>query len=202
MKKCLSVFIFIMITTFSFSAWAASDPIAMLQSLSNQMLSKLKANKAELKTNPAMVYSFANQIIVPHADISEVSKRVLPPDVWNKATPQQKAAFQREFTTLLVHTYAAALSSYKDETVNFKPIRGGYAGRNNIQVDSEIVRSDGPPISVSYRLILKGSQWKLYDLIPEGVSMIESFRSQFADKLTNENIDQLIQDMRAHNGGR
>jgi phospholipid transport system substrate-binding protein len=183
----------------SIAANAQPDPVVMLQSVADQMISGLKANKATLKTNPGYVYSLSRRLIVPRADLTEMSKRVLPPQTWNQATPSQRAQFQKEFTTLLVRTYGSALASYKDETIQFYPVRGGYAGKSSVKVDSQVIRSEGPSIPISYRLFYNGSQWKLYDLVVEGVSLLESFRSQFADKLSQGDIQSLIQDIAAHN---
>lgn len=175
------------------------NPVDMLQSIANRMIDGLKSNQATLKSNPNYVYSLANKVIVPHADLGEMSKRVLPPQVWNKATSSQRAKFENEFTKLLVRTYASALSDYSNQTVQFYPIRGGYQGKSTVSVSSQIARSDGPPVSVTYRLISQASGWKLFDMSVEGVSLLESFRSQFADKLSQGNMDNLINDLVKHN---
>lgn len=181
---------------------AAQDPVNMLHSVADQMIAGLKSNKATLKNNPGVVYSLAYRVVVPHADLDMMSKRVLPPQTWNQATPGQRAEFEREFTRLLVRTYASALADYTDETVRFYPVRGGTAGRSSVNVDSEIIRAQGPSIPVSYALVFTGSQWKLYDMTVEGVSMLQSFRSQFADKLSRGNMADLIVALRQHNSGQ
>ncbi len=201
-RKALSVFtlstlLFVMLIS---AARAQGDPVSVLQSIADQLISALKDHRTSLKENPSLVYSLATEIVVPHADLSEMSKRVLPPRTWNSATSGQREEFQSEFTTLLVRTYASALAQYRDQTVKFYPVRGGYEGRNNVMVSSQIIRSDGPPISVSYRLLLVGSQWKLYDMTVEGVSLLESFRSQFADQLSHGDITSLIKALKEHNG--
>ncbi|MHB1947920.1 MAG: MlaC/ttg2D family ABC transporter substrate-binding protein [Gammaproteobacteria bacterium] len=178
---------------------AAQDPVAMLNSVANQMIDNLKSHQMSLKSNPGQVYSLANRLVVPHADLDYMSKRVLPPQIWTQATSAQRTDFKREFTTLLVRTYASALADYSDQTVKFYPVRGGVAGKSSVHVSSEIVRSDGPSIPVSYSLIAAGSQWKLYDMTVEGVSMLESFRSQFADKLSQGNMSDLISALKQHN---
>lgn len=180
---------------------AEQNPVDLLQSIANQMISSLQKNKATLKTNPSLVYKLADHLIVPHADLNEMSMRVLPPKVWGSATPTQRSQFQKQFTIILERTYGSALAEYKNETVNFYPVRGGFAGKNEVQVDSDIIRSDGPTIRVSYRLVYRGSEWKLYDMIVEGISMLESFRSQFADKLANGNMNDLIRELVKHNAG-
>lgn len=179
------------------------NPTDMLKSISNRMIESLKANKATLKSNPDKVYSLTYKIVVPHADLSEMSKRILPPQTWNKATASQRAKFQGEFTKLLVRTYASALSDYSNQTVEIFPIRGGYQGKSTVSVNSQILRSDGPAMSVSYKLILKSNGWKLFDMSVEGVSLLESFRSQFADKVAQGgNMDDLIRDLVKHNSTR
>lgn len=194
-----SLLIILMGFMFNMNARAAEDPITMLQSLADQMIDGLKSNKASLKTNPSFVYSLARKVVVPHADLTEMSKRVLPPNIWNSASNRQKAEFEKEFTTLLVRTYASALSAYSDQTIKFYPIRGGINGKTNLKVDSQIIRSDGPAIPVSYKVLLNNSQWKVYDMLVEGVSLLESFRSQFSNKLSQGNIDSLTRDLATHN---
>jgi phospholipid transport system substrate-binding protein len=100
---------------------------------------------------------------------------------------------------LLVHTYASALANYNDQTIRFYPVRGGYAGKSSVQVNSVIERHDGPAISVSYKMVQAASEWKIYDLSVEGVSMLESFRSQFADLLAQGDIEALINKLSSHN---
>jgi phospholipid transport system substrate-binding protein len=173
------------------------DPVALLQYIADNMIAGLKSNQATLKTKPSIVYSLAHQYVVPYADLSEMSKRVLPPSVWNSATPGQRSAFEKQFTTLLIRTYASALTSYKDQTVKFYPVRG--ASGQTVQVSSDIVSPQSSPIHVTYRLIRVGGGWRLFDMSVEGVSLIESFRSQFADILSHGNMDQLISQMSGHN---
>jgi phospholipid transport system substrate-binding protein len=182
-------------------ALAGGDPVAELNGIADQLINKLKENKTNLRENPQLVYSLADHIVVPHADISEMSKRVLPPNIWNSASSSQRSRFEAAFTNLLVHTYASALANYNDQTVHFFPVRGGYAGKSTVQVNSKIERPDGPPITVNYRMVLRGSDWKLFDISVEGISMLESFRSQFADQLAQGNIDALITKLTSHNSG-
>jgi len=199
LKYITVIWVSLFLSCYALSALAQGSPIDLLQSLTDQMISGLKQNKASLKSNPALVYSLANRIIVPHADLEEMSMRVLSPTVWRQATSQQRSRFKNEFTTLLIRTYASALADYTNETVKFYPVRGGYEGKTSVEVKSLIIRSDGPSIPVNYRLTSRGSVWKLYDMSVEGISLLESFRSQFADKLSQGNMDKLIQDLVVHN---
>lgn len=176
-----------------------SDPVQLLQYIADNMVTQLKTNKATLKTKPDIVYTIANKYVVPYADLPEMSKRVLPPRVWNSATAAQRSEFQREFTRLVIRTYASALTSYQDQEVKVYPVRGDMG--NNVEVRSEITSSSSSPIKVSYRLIKVGGDWKLYDMSVEGISLISSFRSQFADILANGNMQDLLNKLSKHNEG-
>jgi phospholipid transport system substrate-binding protein len=197
MKSFRNFFIALLFASFVSVVCAQSGPVGMLETLANQMISGLRAQKATLQNNPKIVYSLANRIIVPHADLAEMSKRVLPPRTWNSATPAQRSQFAKEFTTLLIRTYASALATYTDQTVKFFPLRGP-AG-NSVRVDSQIVRDNGPPISVNYMVIRRGGSWKVYDMTVEGISILESFRSQFADQLSQGNMNDLLRVIQQHN---
>ena len=182
--------------------WAVNNPVKLLESVANQMIDKLKATKMSLKKNPAQVYSFAERIIVPHADLALMSQRVLPRATWNNASALEKRQFEKVFKTTLIRTYASALAQYRDQTVKFYDVHGGYAGKTRVSVDSRITsKEEGSSIHVSYDLVLSGGQWKLYDMTVEGVSMLQSFRSQFNDALSNKKntIADLINILQKHN---
>jgi phospholipid transport system substrate-binding protein len=198
-KYLVACFIFMFSWMMSVSLYAAptGDPVGLLQHIANNMIAGLKANKATLKTKPGIVYKLAYQYVVPYADLPEMSKRVLPPQIWNQATPAQRSRFQKQFTTLLIRTYASALTSYQDQTIKFYPVRG--AQGSTVQVSSDIISPSSQPIHVTYRLLRSGSGWRLYDMSVEGVSLIESFRSQFSDILSHGNMETLLQRMSGHN---
>jgi phospholipid transport system substrate-binding protein len=183
----------------SLPSYANTGPSTLIQTIANNMLAGLKANKATLKTKPQVVYHLAYKYIVPYAALSEMAKHVLPPSIWNSATPAQRTQFEREFTTTLIRTYASSLTAYQDQTIQVFPVRGGYDGQRTVEVNSEIDSPTSQSIQVSYRLIRMGSEWKLYDLSVEGVSMLESFRAQFADLLSQGNMEQLLNQMSHHN---
>lgn len=202
-NKSLLTFILILVGyLFCVSANAAGDPVSLLQSVANNMIAGLKANKATLKSKPDIVYNLARKYVVPHADLPAMAKSVLSPAVWNSASPEQRKKFEDEFTTTVIRTYASALSSYEDQSVQFFPVRGGYQGAKSVEVNSEITSPHGQPISVSYRLMRAGSVWLLYDLSVEGVDMLDSFRDQFADIISQGDMNLLLQRMAEHNSGR
>jgi phospholipid transport system substrate-binding protein len=196
MKKILFALFGLLICTM---AWAISSPVDILQNTSNQLISALQRNQATLKTKPQIVYGIVNQILLPHVDVMSMSSKALGREAWLRATPTQKQAFARQFVTLLIRTYSSALAQYTNERVNFLPLRGDYNNQSRVQVNSIIVRESGPSINLSYRMMRVGGQWMLYDFSVDGVSIIESFRSQFVEELQHSGIDGLISKLAEHN---
>lgn len=196
MKKVIVVFIGLLMCSM---AWAISSPLELLQNTSSQLISALQRNQATLKTKPQIVYGIVNQILLPHVDVMSMSSRALGRDAWLNASPNQRQAFAQQFVTLLIRTYSSALAQYTNERVNFLPLRGDYNNQSRVQVNSVIIRESGPSINLSYRLMREDEQWMLYDFSVDGVSIIDSFRSQFVGELQQSGIEGLITKLAQHN---
>lgn len=182
-------------------AFAAPSPLSTMQSVANQTLSYLQKNKSRLKGNPQLIHSIVNRVLVPHIDADRMGGAVVGRRYWSDATPAQRSEFIRQFKYLVISTYSNALSSYDDDKVRFYPIRGNSAGQKTVQVRSVIIRKNGQRISIDYDLALSGGQWKVYDFSIENVSMVQSYRSQFAGVLARGGLPLLIQRLVIHNRG-
>lgn len=174
-------------------------PIVMLDGVAKEVIASLEQKKISLKSHPAVVYQIVNKILLPHVDVNGMSRSVLGRANWQRATTEQKSIFAREFTRLVVHTYAGALTNYTGEKVRFYPLAAGLENQSYIQVKSVIVRPNGQNISLSYSLVRAGSTWKIYDMSVEGVSLLQSFRSQFAAELSKGSFQELLDKLIKHN---
>ncbi|KTD66188.1 MlaC/ttg2D family ABC transporter substrate-binding protein [Legionella spiritensis] len=174
--------------------WAQSSPIPMLQTTANQILAALEQNKATLRKNPQVIYQAVERYLLPKVDVAGMSRSVLGRQAWMKASASERKQFSQAFTSLVIRTYATPLAEYTNETIKFLPIRGSLNNRF-LRVNSVIVRPNGKNIPLSYSLVSKNGQWKIYDLSVEGVSLLQSFRSQFAQALQNSNMQELIRQM-------
>jgi len=197
MKHLKSIVVLICIC-FTSLTWAQSSPLPMLEKTANQIINTLKSNRSHLKSNNDIIFNAVEQHLLPNVDVRGMSRSVLGRNAWRKATPTQRKAFSKQFTKLVIRTYASPLAEYTDESVKFYPIRGSM-NKRFLRVKSEIVRSNGPNIPLNYSLVSKKGQWKIYDLSVEGVSLLQSFRSQFAQSLQNSNIQNLINELKKHN---
>ncbi len=178
------------------AVFAQSSPVPMLENSASQILSSLKQNKGAIKSNHQIVYQAIEQHLLPIVDVTGMSRSVLGREAWNKATPMEKKEFMQAFTQLVIRTYATPLAEYSSETIKFLPVRGASADAKFMRVNSIISRPNGQDIPLSYNLVSKNGQWKIYDLSVEGVSLLQSFRSQFGDVLHNSSMKELIAQMR------
>lgn len=179
---------------FSQLSFADTSPVQMLDQSAQQILSTLKQNKVSLKQNPQVIYQAVKRYLLPIVDVQGMSRSVLGRQAWNAASSAERADFTRAFTQLVIRTYATPLAEYTDETIKFLPQHAAATGQFT-RVNSVIIRSKGPNIPLSYSLVSKNGQWKVYDLSVEGVSLLQSFRSQFDQALQNASIRELIAQM-------
>lgn len=196
MRK-IKITVWMIIWSVSQCIFAQSSPTPMLENTANQIITTLKQNKAGLKHNHQVIYQAVEHYLLPNVDLTGMSRSVLGREAWNKATPAERQEFSQAFTKLVIRTYATPLAEYTDETVKFMPIRGSIDGQF-VRVNSVIVRSNGQNIALSYSLVSKNNAWKIYDLNVEGVSLLQSFRTQFGQILQNSSMKALIAEMR-HN---
>jgi phospholipid transport system substrate-binding protein len=110
---------------------------------------------------------------------------------WRKATPEQQKALIDQFRTLLVRTYSSALSSYRNQVIDFKPMRGQAADADVI-VRSEVKQPGGEPVSIDYSMEKTPGGWKVYDVVVGGVSLVTTYRETFTNEVRNNGVDGLI----------
>ncbi len=180
-------------------AYAASSPITMLQRMSNNTLKAL--SRANLRSgssgNAQKIHAIVSRYVIPSVDTHSMAASVVGRNYWNKASSSQKKAFISQFIKLVVSTYSAALSQFNNDRVRFYPLRGRLS--SVVTVRSLIVRRSGHTISVNYTVRSTGRGWKVIDFNIEGVSMVQSYRSQFSSVLNSRGFSGLLQRLQTHN---
>lgn len=183
---------FIALTLFCFSvaAFAIEAPDALVKRTAEDVLEIVKTDKDIQAGNQDKIYALAEEKILPNFNFDRVSRLVLGKN-WTKATPEQKTAFQGEFRSLLLRTYATALSKYKNQVIEYKPLRM-VDGANTATVKTQILQPGGQPIAVDYTLAKETEAWKVYDIVIEGVSLVTNYRGQFSTEVRQNGLDSLI----------
>jgi len=132
-------------------------------------------------------------IIFPKFNFLEMGKRSLGKKNWKKITPEERKAFVDVFGKLLENSYANKLENYSDEKINYvdEIVKGKYA-----MVKTEVVRKNDS-INVDYKLIESPSEWRVYDIVIEGVSLIKNYRAQFGKVIHNDSFNALMDKLNA-----
>lgn len=179
-------------------AWARSEaPEEVLKSATQDVITIIRQDKAIQTGNPAKVAELVEMRILPHFDFNRMT-RIAAGRHWRGATPEQQQALAAEFKTLVVHTYATALSVYRDRVIEFKQLRAT-PGDNAITVKSTIRQGKAAPLSMDYEMEKSALGWKVYDIKIEGVSLITNYRNAFAAKVGDVGIDGLIKSLADRN---
>jgi phospholipid transport system substrate-binding protein len=170
-------------------AQAQQGPDALVRQVSGEVLDAAKADKSIQAGDLKKISALVEAKVLPYVNFTRMTSKTIGPQ-WNKATPEQKQKVQDEFRTLLLRTYAGALSQVKDQTVDVKPVRD-VSDESNVLVRSEI-RGKGQPIQLDYRLEKAGDAWKIWDVNVGGLWLVTTYQGQFKPVLSQSGIDGVI----------
>ena len=170
-------------------ARAEQAPQALIEQVSTEVIDTIKADKAIQGGNLQKINQLVDAKVMPHVNFERMTAAAVG-RYWRQATPEQQKRLQDEFKTLLVRTYAGALTQVRDQTVELKPMRS-QPGDKEVVVRTE-VRGKGEPIQLDYRLEKANSDWKIYDVNVLGVWLVEQYRNSFAQEIGSHGIDGLI----------
>jgi len=169
---------------------AAEAPDALVKRISNEVIDSVKADKDIQSGNRSKIMELVNAKILPYVDAEKMTQQAAGRH-WRAATPEQKQKLTKEFRDLLVYTYAGALSTIKNETVEFKPMRGSPTD-TDVEVRSQVNVSRGEPITLNYRLSNDKGSWKIYDVNVLGAWLVQTYTSTFNSEIGKSGIDGLI----------
>jgi phospholipid transport system substrate-binding protein len=193
MKGLLGALTILLISlmTFPFSA-SAQSPLETIQTQVNKVLEVLRdpALKAESakETREKKVWTLIDGVF----DYTELSKRTLAQH-WKTFTPEQQKEFTQLFGKLLGTVYMDRIMAYTNEKVVFS--KATKLSEDTTEVQSEVVTAS-KSIPIHYRMISKEGSWKVYDVVVEGVSLVQNYRSQFRDILSKQSPQDLLKILR------
>jgi phospholipid transport system substrate-binding protein len=148
---------------------------------------QFKTESREVKI--AKIREIVNQVF----DYTELSKRTLGRN-WKNLTAEQQHEFVELFSELLEKVYADRLLAYSDEKVIFE--EETMLKENQAEVQSFVLTSDGKNIPIFYRMLQNGNQWRIYDVIIEGVSLVKNYRTQFKEILDTGSPEKVLEVLR------
>jgi len=172
-------------------------PDALIKTISTDVLAAMRQDKDIQAGNPKKIASLVEAKILPHFDFEHTTRIAMGAN-WRRASPEQREQLVREFRTLLVRTYSSALMNYRDQVLEFKPLRA-QPGDTQVTVRSEVRQSGTQAVSIDYEMEKTPSGWKVYDVKISGASLAATYRDTFADEVRNRGIEGLIDSLSGKN---
>ena len=177
----------VLLAAFPMMANAAGSAHDLVQDTTSKMLADLKANKEQYKQDPSRFYNALNTIVGPVVDAEGISKSIMTVKYSRKATPAQMQTFQENFKKGLFQFYGNALLEYNNQGIIVDPAKDETGDR--AEVGMKVSGSNGAVYPVSYTLTKINGEWKLRNVIINGINIGKLFRDQFADAMQRNGND-------------
>ncbi|SHN11739.1 phospholipid transport system substrate-binding protein [Pseudomonas asturiensis] len=179
----------VLLATLPMLANAATSPSAhdLVDRTTKELLSDLAANKEQYKANPGAFYDALNRIVGPVVDADGISRSIMTVKYSRKATPAQMQRFQENFKRSLMQFYGNALLEYNNQGITVAPAKDEGADRTS--VDMQVKGNNGAVYPVSYTLEKISGEWKVRNVIINGINIGKLFRDQFSDAMQRNGND-------------
>jgi phospholipid transport system substrate-binding protein len=167
-----------------------TPPDALAKSVTEDVLVVLRADKDIHAGNTKKVVDLVETKVLPHFNFTRMTRLAVGAN-WRQASPEQQKRLTDEFRTLLVQTYAATLTAYRDQKVEFRPLRM-QPSDTDVMVKTSISQASGKPVSVDYRMEKTDAGWKVYDVVVADLSLVQNYRGTFNSEVQKGGVDGLI----------
>ncbi|HSC94856.1 MAG TPA: ABC transporter substrate-binding protein [Burkholderiales bacterium] len=167
-----------------------TPPDALARSVTDEVLAVLRADTDIQAGNRKKVVDLVETKVLPHFNFVRMTQLAVGRH-WREASPEQRKLLVNEFRTLLVQTYAATLTAYRDQTIVYRPLRI-QPEDTDVVVRSLINQPGGKPVTVDYRMQKSDNGWKVYDVVVGDLSLVQSYRGSFNTEVQKGGIDGLV----------
>ncbi|MDR1424146.1 MAG: ABC transporter substrate-binding protein [Azoarcus sp.] len=165
-------------------------PDALVRHVTDEVTAIVRNDKAIQSGDASKVLALVDEKVLPHFDFRRMTMLAVGKD-WRSATPEQQTRLTTAFRTLLVRTYSNALTQYRDQIIDYKPLRAS-PGDQQVKVSTEVRQAGAQPINIDYVLEQSPDGWKVFDVLVAGVSLVTNYRGNFGDQIRVKGIDGLI----------
>jgi len=179
-----------------FALSEAVDPLDIIKSITDKVLSRVESDKEQLRDNPGEMYNLVSDLVFPNFDFTVMSRFVLG-SYWDEAEVKQKGEFIDQFRKLLVRTYASALLEFSNQTIEY-PSEKNVVKERTAKIVQEVI-TQGDSVTVVYRLHNNKDKWMAFDVSVSGVSLVKTYRGSFMSIIETEGLEQLINSLKEKN---
>ena len=168
-------------------------PDALIRRISDEVIGIIKSDKDIKAGNRSKINDLVEAKVLPHFNFARMTALAVGRN-WPKANAAQQKTLVDEFRVLLVFTYSGALSTYKNEVIEFKPLHAA-PGDTDVTVRTQVKRPGSEPVSIDYSMEKTGGGWKVYDVVVGGVSLVTNYRETFNAEIRDSGVDGLIKSL-------
>ena len=190
-KKTSILLAFLLTTNIAFSS---DTPDGFLKDSVQEISLLVSKYKDRFETDEEFLRDKMNSSVMPKLDIKLMSKIILGKKIWTEMYESQKDDFVEAFQYRMTSTYMKSITAFHGEKVVFLPYEPGK--RENIAYVKSKYLIPGGDIAVDYRLIKKSEEWKVYDIIFDGISLMKNYRADFREHVSQNGIESLITSLR------
>jgi len=173
---------------------AFEDPDALVKAGMDKVLLLLKEYPGDMQVRREKI----RNVVDSDFDFTEMAKRALGPR-WKTVPPEKQQEFTRDFSQLIFNVYIRKMEKYANEKIKIdfgrrKQMEGEFA-----VVDAFVAGDQSGKIAVNYSLIRKDGNWKVYDIVIEGIDLALNYRTQFDSILSKGSFDDLLRQLKTKN---
>ena len=191
----LSRTLLVFLLLFSMMATSAEisqpSPYVVLERVGSQIFKRIAANQQEISKFPKLMDTIVEDELMPAIDYKYAAYRILGKHL-KKTTKAQRAKFVSSMRSHLARTYAIALKKYKNQQVIFEPEKPT-KNKRIVAIRTQIVELNKPTIDVIFKMRKnkKTGQWKAFDMVVEGISLLSSKQAELSKKLAKQGVEQV-----------
>ncbi|MGA8005411.1 MAG: ABC transporter substrate-binding protein [Burkholderiales bacterium] len=188
--KIIQTFLLALVLSVPAAGAAELGPDALVRQITDDVMNAILQDKALQAGDKEKALALAEQKILPHIDFRAMTQLALGRN-WSKATPEQQEQVVNGFRSMLIRTYSNAIGAYKGQKMEVKPTRMD-PGDTDVTVRNSYLSPGRPAVEVDYRMEKTPAGWKIYDIVFDGVSLVATYRSEFAQQVRAGGIEGLI----------
>lgn len=167
-----------------------TPPDALARTVTDEVLAVLRADKDIQAGSRKKVIDLVEKKVLPHFNFVRMTQ-LAAGRYWRQASPEQQKSLVEEFRTLLVQTYAATFTAYRDQQVEYRPLRM-QSDDTEVVVKSLINQPGGKPVTIDYKMEKSNAGWKVYDVVVADLSLVQSYRGTFSTEVQKGGIEGLV----------
>ena len=174
-----------------------TPPDVLVRTVTLEVVELIAKDKEIRDGSRAKLIQLIDVKVLPHFDFAAMTM-LTTGQSWKNASAVQKDRLTEEFRTLLVRTYASALSAYSEQKLEFRPLRARPAD-TDVTVNVRVLQPGAQPVPIDYSMEKTAAGWKVYDVAIGGVSLVASYRTEFSNVIRDDGIEGLIRKLQAKN---